>query len=50
MDKGKEMEKKYPNNYGYLVSESSPELVKLIEFIESNETEEDEEEEETDEE
>ena len=46
----KEMEKKYPNNYGYLVSESSPELVKLIEFIESNETEEDEEEEETDEE
>ena len=36
----KEMSKNYANNYGYLDSDSTPELVKLIEFTEIVEEEE----------
>ena len=40
----KEMQQKYPNNYGFYISESNAELIKLIEFndILSEENEEDE--------
>jgi hypothetical protein len=39
----KEMSKNYANNYGYLVTESLPELTKLLEFNEPVKEEEDEE-------